>query len=228
MSSAATANATNISARKKKALDFVEKVKQESAMREKKTEAKNEETEAKKEETEAKQEETEDKHEETETKKEETEAKKEETKVERKVEAVVDKLEAKIVALAEELKAATSAIREMKLLIVPPAPPPCKYHAARRCWHGPAGTNCRSSHGSSAGAAWRSGGGAAWRSGGATWRSAPSPPSSPARLPRTSRSPGSSTGQSQHLLNPPTFIEPSCTSFPRVVQEHPGGVRRRD
>jgi len=202
MSSAAAANATNITARKKKALDFVEKVKQESAMREMKTEAKKEETEGKKEETEAK--------------KEETEAKKEETKVERKVEAVVEKLEAKIVALAEELKAATSAIGEMKMLIVPPAPPPCKYHAARRCWHGPAGTNCRWSHGTFAGAAWRSGD-PAWRSRGAAGRSAPSPPSSPARSPRTSRSPGSSTGQSKHLLEPPTFIEPSCTSFPRVA-----------
>ena len=55
MSFAAAADATNISARKKKALDFVNKVKQESEMRNKETKVKKEEPEVK-EETEAKEE----------------------------------------------------------------------------------------------------------------------------------------------------------------------------
>ena len=107
MSFAADADATSITARKKKALDFVNKVKQESAMIKKKTEVKEtevQETEVK--ETEVK---------ETDVK--ENEVKKSEIK-ETEVEKTKDEaaVEERMAAMAEELRAATAAIEALAAL----------------------------------------------------------------------------------------------------------------
>ena len=123
----------DISARKKKALEFVNKVKQESEMRNKETKVKKEEPEMK-EETDAG------------TTKEEIKMK-EETKSE---------TEETMGAMREELRAATAAIeglklrldRHLALQLLPPvrSAPPCRHHAAQRCWYGAAGYGCRFSH----------------------------------------------------------------------------------
>ena len=124
MSFAADADATSITARKKKALDFVNKVKQESAMIKKETEVKETEVqETKVKETEVK---------ETEVK--ENEVKKSEVK-ETEVQKTKDEaaVEERMAAMAEELRAATAAIVELKLRFERQLPPPCRHHATRRC-----------------------------------------------------------------------------------------------
>ena len=139
MSFAADADATSITARKKKALDFVNKVKQESAMVKKETEVKETEVqETKVKETEVKEtdvKETEVK--ETEVK--ETEVKENEVKKSEVKETEVEKtkgeaaVEERMAAMAEELRAATAAIVELKLRFERQLPPPCRHHATRRC-----------------------------------------------------------------------------------------------
>ena len=103
---------------------FVKKVKEEN---EKKTEV-NEETKLK---------------EETEVK-EETEAK-EETKGKVEEESKAE-MEERIGAMTEKLRAATAAIKQLKLRLdrqlAPQLPPPCRHQAARRCWYGAAGIGC--------------------------------------------------------------------------------------
>ena len=200
MSFAADADATSITARKKKALDFVNKVKQESAMVKKETEVKETEVqETKVKETEVK--ETEVK--ETEVK--ENEVKKSEVK-ETEVQKTKDEaaVEERMAAMAEELRAATAAIVELKLRIERQLPPPCRHHAARRCWYGAAGYGCRFSHGTS------------W--GSAAWRSAPPP--SPPPSPRASRRlapPSSTQVKSSPMLERHSVSESSYTPSPRVA-----------
>ena len=191
----------DISARKKKVLEFVNKVKQESEMRNKETKVKKEEPEMK-EETDAG------------TTKEEIKMK-EETKSE---------TEETMGAMREELRAANAAIEELKLRLdrhlalqlLPPirSAPPCRHHAAQRCWYGAAGYGCRFSHANfSDGASW----------GSAAWRGAPpsaSPPPSPPPSPRSSRRlapPSSTQVKSSPMLERHSVSESSYTPSPRVA-----------
>ena len=195
MSFAADADATSITARKKKALDFVNKVKQESAMIKKKTEVKETEVqETKVKETEVK---------ETEVK--ENEVKKSEVK-ETEVEKTKDEaaVEERMAAMAEELRAATAAIEELKLHVasqLAPHRPPCRHHAARRCWYGAAGIGCRFDHSFGAGGDWR-------------WPSPPRSPTSP--RPRPPATPPRTPVKFSPMLARSPAPEPRYTAIPRV------------
>ena len=114
-------------------------------------------------------------------------------------------------AMKEELRAATAAIKELKLCLdrhlalqlLPPirSAPPCRHHAARRCWYGAAGIGCRFDHSFGAGGDWR-------------WPSPPRSPTSP--RPRPPATPPRTPVKFSPMLARSPAPEPRYTAIPRV------------